>query len=637
MIQSFKDAISNSIVLKAFLGLMIIAFGVWGVGDVVQPGMDPNIAISVKKTDIAAEALQRHFTNSMNRVRESMGKQADTDEMRRQVIDSNIEELSRGAVTEMAARDIGLAVSDAQIKDAIRSINGFKDETGKFNQMVYAQTLRDNRLTEREFVDLIRIDVFRNTLFTPTHDNATAPAPLVETLAAYRGETRAAETLLVNAADLPAPAAPDEAALKKTYDDNVAAFTAPEYRKVTAVVLHATDLVAPESIADEQIQAYYDENIDRYRDHEKRSISQIVFESKEQADAARNAMAPGDHLAEIAKKAKADAPIDLGSLRREDPLVKMIGAAYDLPKGEVSQPVQSDLGWHLFEVNEIVPEKTVPLDQVKDQIRKAVAEDKGTDALYDASTVLDDGLAGGVPVEELAERVGGKVVKIEAVDRQGRDQQEKTATGLLDTKRFLETAFGTKEGGTSKLLDIPEGYYALHVDKVIPATPKAFESVRKDVLALWEKEARAKAAADIAAKLNAEASSSTSLASLATKYKGVSYAMLGPITRFGDGLTTQHIIDTKRVSPALLDKLFTAKTGDVVIADVTGGAVIARLRDIMQPADSPDAADMRAKMASLVKESVANDLSESMYRAIANRYPVQVNQKAVDSIVGTAR
>ncbi|TAL03028.1 MAG: hypothetical protein EPO08_05400, partial [Rhodospirillaceae bacterium] len=627
----------DSILLKAFLAIVMLSFGIWGVGDFLTPGMDPNVAITVGKTDISTDEVEQHFHQDLDRFKQSLGAhRADSSEIRRTVLAGTVDKLTHVAAADAVTKYMGLVITKDRLRDTIRQQAAFKDTNGSFNQLQYTQALANNGLTEKMFVGMVMSDLRRQTILQPTAENASAPAPLIDALTAYRGETRIADTLLVSAANIPSPPTPTDDILKKVYDQNIATFTAPEYRKVTAVVIRAADLVTPDSLPEDQLKAYYDENIAHYRDTEKRHVAQLIFESKEQADSAKALMAPGDHLADIARKAKLSPPVDLGDLTRGDPLVKMLGSAYDLPVGQVSDAIQTDLGWHLFEVTAIKPEQTVPFVAVEDQIRKSVAEDKGTDALYDASTAMDDGVASGMSMDDLAKKVGGRIVRIAAVDRQGHDPNGLEAPGLFDNQHFLETAFNTAAGGTSKLMEIPKGYYVLTVEAVTPPAPRPLAEVRKDVSAIWEKQTRLTAAQDAATKIAAEIGTSVQVSEIAAKDKTISYAQLGPLTRFGEGLNGAHMVDSKRVSPELLGKLFAAKPGDVVTANVVDGAVVARLREIVPPADVGDTAKIRAQIAESVKEGIADDLVSEMSLAFASRYPARLNNATLDRLASGA-
>lgn len=633
MIQTFTDFIKTSWIWKAFLGLIALSFGIWGVGDVVTPGMDPNIAVAVGRTDITAEDLQNRFRRELEQYKKSLGRAVDAPEMKRSILNALVQDMSRGATVDAVAQDMGIVVTDKALRDAIRGQAAFKDETGAFSQLQYSRVLYDNNMSERMFLKAISADIRGAAILKPIAASGAAPKAMIDPLLSYRGETRIADSILINASALPAPAAPTEAELKKAYDENIAAFTAPEYRKVTAVVVRADDLVSPASITEEQMKAYYEENKARYRTHEVRTVRQLLFDSKEKAEAARAKAAPGDQLVNISQKADAGPVSDLGEIAKDSALATTLGAAYDTPVGEISQPVETDLGWHLVEVVSIKPEVVQDYVTVSNEIRQAIAADKGVDALYDASTALDDGLVSGTPFPDLAEKVGGKLITVEAVDASGKDPRGLEAKGLFDNENFTQTAFSLPIGGDGKLVEIPKGYYALKVDSATPAKAKPFEEVKSEVTVIAMKQKRIDAAREIAEKLTKEAGPSTSLAALAAKEK-LTVVQIGPVTRFGEPLSNDIIIDEKRTSPELLEKLFRSNTGDTVNAPVVDGVVIARLREIRPAAGNTEVTRQQDQIAQNLRQSVGNDLVAAMSRAFAERYPAKINNDTLDSMAG---
>jgi peptidyl-prolyl cis-trans isomerase D len=636
MIQGLVAYFKESIVIKIFLGLLMVSFGVWGVGDVLTPGMDPNLAIKVGRTEVSLADLKRRFEVDQERFKEQAGGKLDsTPELKSSILKRTVDQITHTATADAYGLDIGLTVPDARLREEIRNQAAFKDASGNFNNLQYQQILRSNSITEKSYLGMVASDIRRQAMLQPVIINTGVPVAMLEAITNYRAETRIADTLLISAAAVPAPAPADEATLKKVYDDNIATFTSPEYRKISALVVHAADMVDPASFDEAQVKAYYEENIDRYRDPEKRTISQLVFETKEKAEAAKALAAPGDHLADIARKANIGAPVDLGELKKNDALAKMVGDAFTLPQGQISNVVQTDLGWHLFEVKSIVAEQSVPLAMVEKSIRTTMAEDKGAEALYEATTTIEDGVAGGTPLAELAAKVGGKIVQFDEVDAQGHDKSGSPVKGLFDSQRMVAAAFKLPVGGTSNLMDIPNGNYLITVDSITPPTPTPFAEVRQRVANIWEKQTRAKAAEEMAAKVAADAGAS-SLSDIAAKNSAANYAQLGPITRFGDGLNPSHMIDKNRVSPELVTKLFAAKTGDVMSAPVAGGAVVARLREVIHPDNSGDAAQIRAELTESMKQGMADDLVKQMTEAFAARFPAQVNTKSVGSLVTTS-
>ena len=333
---------------------------------------------------------------------------------------------------------------------------------------------------------------------------------------------------------------------------------------------------------------------------------------------------------------------DLGERALTDPVIVPFGDAVKLPVGEVSQPVSTDLGWHLVLSSSILPERTTPFEELRLQIRKSMADDKSNDALYGASEKLEDEIAAGTPLEDAAKNSGGIYVSIPSIDRRGVNaggmMEMNIGLGTLKQSTVLKVAFETPVGTESKLLDFEDGFYLLKIDAATPPTPKPIETVRTEVEKLWLNTQKILAAKGVAEKIAADLAPSASLTSVADKDKRLSYAKLGPLTRFGESLTRDYVVDSKRVGPEMLTKLFSAKVSDNFVTSVQGGYVIARVKDISPPAKTEgDMAKSYTDLAQSTRNAIAQDLVRQFSTALFDRYPVQINAKVISDIGGVAQ
>ncbi len=623
--------------------LMVVSFGVWGIGDVITPTVDPNVVIQGGRFEVRSAELQRQYQTQLDRLRENLGPEAAADPaLKRTLLTNIVNELRQEAVTNMAALELGVDVSKDRVRESVMSQDAFKDESGKFSQLKFAEVLGQNQLTEAGFAKLVENDIRQRTLLQPVGVNAAAPQALVDKLFAYRAETRIADTLLVSADAMQIGTQPTDEQIKKTYDENIATFTAPEYRKISVVMLTGAALVTPESIDESVVKTFYDENAARYRTAETRDLWQLLFDTKEQAEAARALMAPGDNLSKIAAKAKVNPPTDLGERALADPVLATFGDAAKIGLNEISQPVQSDLGWHLLEVRAIKPESVTPFEIAKIEIRKQLAADKGTDALFDAAQRLEDEIAAGTPFEEAAKTASGTYLSFN-IDRRGMSPEGIMEINALFEKvkqeTFYKLAFETPVGTESKLNEFDGGYYVLKVESSTPPTPKPMEKMRPEIASLWLKQEKLRVAKSLADNMaeDLKAQSSRTMTSVADKDKRLSYAQLGPITRFGDSLKRDYVVDSKRVSPELLTNLFKAKEGDITVSTVLGGYVIARVKQIVPAKPEGDLVDALKQVQDQTRNAVAQDILQQFSTALAERYPVTLNTKAIDEIGGVAQ
>ncbi len=640
MFDKMRDAVKDSWLIKGLLGLLMISFGIFGIGDFVGVGaLDPNIALKVGTREVNVLDFQRRFDQEYTRFKESVrGQLPDTEMFRRSVMDSMIQEMTRTTLMESGAQDLGVVVTDEQLRTTIRQLDAFKDTTGNFSQITFGEVLAQNRLTETQFLDLLRADLRQQAIVRPVALGGYGPGFLTDSLFAYRNEGRTADTLLVANKSIVVSEKPTDADLKTIYDQNTATFMRPEYRKLSGLALRASDLVKPESFAEEDLKAYYDQNASRFRTPESRRVSQLAFDSKEEAEKVRALWAPGDSLAALAAKANL-APIDLGEHPRESVVGKSMGPAYDLPVNEVSQAIQSDLGWHLFTSTAVTPGHTTPYEEAKAAIRKDLVEDRGLDAVYKASNEVQDALAAGTPMADIASNLNLPVLQIEAVDQTGRDPKGADVQGLYDRNSLLTNAFTLPEGGDSGLKDLPDrdGYYVVKVEGITPPAPRAIEEVRSEITAIWRRDKTMAEGRKLADTLAAEIGASTVLSSLETKDGKVTYGLIGPITRAGAPLDRLHMVDTGRLSASVLEKLFTAKPGEVFTADATDGIVIVRLKDVTVPQPVGAMSMERNEINMTLRNAITGDMMEQMNADFTLRYPVEVNKTVVDTMVRQAR
>ena len=69
-------------------------------------------------------------------------------------------------------------------------------------------------------------------------------------------------------------------------------------------------------------------------------------------------------------------------------------------------PVKSAFGWQVLEVTKVTPGTERTFDQVKDEIRTKIAQDRAVDLVYDRANKLEDALSAGTPLDHLPGDLG---------------------------------------------------------------------------------------------------------------------------------------------------------------------------------------------------------------------------------------
>jgi parvulin-like peptidyl-prolyl isomerase len=138
------------------------------------------------------------------------------------------------------------------------------------------------------------------------------------------------------------------------------------------------------TVTDAEVRALYRKNIDQYKLSAEKRLSHILLESKANADAVR-AEVTVNTFARTANTRSTDPSApgtggDLGTLPNAGLIPEVVTAVETLKPGVISQPVQSQFGWHLLLVRDITA-RTKPLAEVREEIRSQELQRKQTDAV----------------------------------------------------------------------------------------------------------------------------------------------------------------------------------------------------------------------------------------------------------------
>ncbi len=618
MLEALRNS-AKSWPAKIFFAILILGFASWGIGDVVQGFGRNRPAIEVGNVDITAEQVAEEFRTYVRDLQGAFGGKFGTDEARQLgLVERAIDNLKTRAVLAEAANDLGLAVDDETIRRVIATNPAFRNPvTGQFDQQTFRRLLAQNEHTEQSFVALLRQQILQTQLVDAVAGGVIAPAALVQPLHAHRGEQRVAETLFFATDKAPAPPPPDADTLKAYHEANQARFMAPEYRAVTAVILRPADVTGEVTVEAAEIEQAYQARLDEFQVPERRTIQQIVLDDRAQADKAGALVAQGKDLAAIAKEL--DKPVaDLGSVESRDLPPELGAAAFALDPKAVSKPVKTALGWHVVRVTKVEPGKTRTLDEAKAEIAQALKEERALDRLYELSNQLEDVLASGATLEEAAKRLNLKTMQVDGMDLRGQTPAGQTVAGLPTGQAFLTTAFQTPEAMESSLTELEDraGYFVVRVDKVTPPAVKPFEDVKKDLAAAWTAEQRAQAARTQAEAMAERLKKGESMERIAAETRA-KLETTRPFTR--QGQTT--------LPPALQAQMFQSQAGGVAVAPVQGGAMVARLKQVL-PADSKDEA--LAATRQQVNETLGRDLMQQYQAALERQLDVTVNRALID-------
>jgi peptidyl-prolyl cis-trans isomerase D len=456
------------------------------------------------------------------------------------------------------------------------------------------------------------------------------PQPLLDAVHQYQSESRDLRYVVLDAQAIPPVTDPDDKVLNSFFAAHRSEFRTAERRSIVALPV-STDILAPrQQVSEAEIAADYDRERSKFTTPEKRTVERITFKTMDEAKAAAAKIAAGTSFADLAKaRSLKPQDISLGTVTKSGLIDTAIAdAAFTLPDGGVSKPVQGQFSPTLVHVTKIEPARTKPLADVKDQVRQEVADAKARKVLNDLHNTIEDDRAGGATLAEIATKRGLKLVKIDDVDAQGllRDGMKAPGPGLTP---LLAAAFKTEANADNDPVRLDDtGYIWYNVTKIDPAHPRTLADARKDVVAAWRAdETRQRLAAKSQDLVKALRAGKTTLEKVATDAKSTIAEAIG-LTRVGGA-------PPKGFGPAAVPVVFaTAKDGyGVADAATAPERVIFQVTKVDVPKSDPDS-PLSKEIASRLDKALQNDLATEYVLDLQNAYGVRVNQSVLAQVTG---
>ncbi|EWY42287.1 parvulin peptidyl-prolyl isomerase [Skermanella stibiiresistens SB22] len=622
MLQALRSTV-GSWVVKILFVLLILSFLGWGIGDIFQGRTDTTVA-EVGDVKISTQELDTAFRQELGRLRQMLGGQIDAEQARQLgLVNQSLDQLIQRTLLSMAADEAGLRVSDQLVLSELRNEPAFRNQLGQFDPGQFRSVLAANQLTEDAYVQILRSEIKRTQLVGAVAAGAQAPTPLVEDLFRRQAERRVAETILVPNAAMGDVGTPDDAALAAFHQDKAVRFTAPEFRKLTVGRLAVEDVAKEITVSDEDLRAAYDARAEEFQTPERRTVDQVLVADEATARGIESALGQGRSLQDAATGAGAEV-ITLGSLSRGDLPAELAEPVFTLQQGAVSAPIQSPLGWHLMRVDQIEPGSVRPFEEVRDTLLAEVRHDRAADQVYEMANKVEDALAGGGSIEDVAQQQGLRLIQVDAVDATGHGPDGAPVGGLPNAQQVSQTAFGLQQGATSSLTDTQGGdYFVTRVDAITPAALRPLDSIRPEVVAAWQAEQRAQLAAKRATELADQIRAGTPVEQAAGSLPGAVAGVTPAVTR-GDR-------EGGGLPQASIQQLFEMAQGEVTVAPTQDGQIVIRLRDI-QNADPAASEAQVAQLRQGVQQAMAGDLLAQFTDALRQSHTVSIHQETVDTM-----
>ncbi|MBV8663450.1 MAG: SurA N-terminal domain-containing protein, partial [Hyphomicrobiales bacterium] len=380
-------------IMTVVLGLIIVSFVIWGVGDMFRG------FVSDKVAEIGSETISAHdFQNALQTLMyqyQTRARMSLTNAQARALGLDNavLQRLIAETALDQKAQSMGLAVSNETIAAALRTDPNMQDASGHFSRDRFDAALRDSGLSERSFFQAQSKTYLRQQIEVAMANGLTAPKALVDALTRVDAQTRGIDYIVLppSAAGEITPAGAD--ALKSYFDERKESYRAPEYRDFTLVVASPASLAKPGEVTEEDAKAEYEKTKDAsFTTPEKRKLQQILFPSEAEANEAAAKIKAGASFDDIVKERKlSSGDVDLGETTKAAMFDHALAdAAFALPAGGSSDVIKGQFGSVILHVASVTPGSVKPFAEVEDSLKKDIATSRAAADVQSLHDKIED-------------------------------------------------------------------------------------------------------------------------------------------------------------------------------------------------------------------------------------------------------
>ncbi|QZO11816.1 SurA N-terminal domain-containing protein [Pseudoalteromonas piscicida] len=538
MLEKIREG-SQGPAAKIVLGLVILSFALAGIGGYLGQTTEQPVA-EVNGVKISQTKFSRAYSNERARLEQQFGEYfaqiaADPNYMA-QIRQGVVDQLVQQELQTQLAKELGLRVSDEQVKKAIVEMPYFQIG-GEFSNDRYLQVIRQMNFQPDSFREYLRDEMTRAQLISAVAGTDFVLKNELQQSIALQQQTRAIDYAVLSKELVKDEVSVSDEEVQNYYDLNQTQFQAPELVAVNYIELKAEDLAPAVPVTEEALKTYYEEQKNQYLEPERRRVSHILVDASEDAEAAKQKadeilaeLNNGADFAVVAEEKSDDVVSaelggDLDWIERDmmDPAFE--DAAFALAAvGDVSEVVESEFGFHIIKLTDIQRQQAQSFDDVKDDLRAELEKAAKIDAFYQKQTrVAELAFEMADSLQDAAEAAGVEIKSTELVSRNALPEplNSPAISNTIFTPELLEDRVN------SEVLEVaPEHIVVVRVAEHKAAATKPLEEVSAQIKTQLSNEKASTLIAEKAQSLFEQLQGGSTLAEIAKaqsiEVKGVS-------------------------------------------------------------------------------------------------------------------
>lgn len=483
-------SIQDSWLAKGILILTALSFmSLFGISGYLGSSGNNRPIIRVDDIVVSQDEITNQYNQELQTAKNLFGDGLEiTDNMRNAILQGIVQKDLVNAILTKTADDLNVSIGNDLVRKIIYSQAEFMDANGTFSMEKFRRLLNTSGWSEQRYIETLRKDIEKQHLVQTPVENINVPKVMNAYFAKMENQKKVFKYITLKTQDIKIDRKMSKEELEQYYQDFSAQFMEPESRDVKFIVLSADKISSKVKPSDAEIETYYQENINQFVVPETRKVLQMMFENQADAEKAYASLNAGGDFYAVAKDvAKQDkAATDLGEVSKEMLVGDMGEAVFELKKGEITQPTQTELGWHIMKVVDITPMKETKLTTAKAKIAEIISKEKAYDVAYEVVSQIEDQIGAGKTLEDIASEQGVKINHVKGLSEDGKSVEAPAEfKNLVAENDFVDTAFSYNQGEISQVMETNDGFTIIKVEAINEAHPKNIAQVKGDIEKMW--------------------------------------------------------------------------------------------------------------------------------------------------------
>lgn len=615
----------NKIVMVVLFLLIIPSFVLFGVERYTTSGGDEKVA-RVDGHDITRPEWDQQHRSETDRIRQQSPNVDPTllesDALRY----ATLERMVRDRVLAAAATKSNVTISEERLSRIFAQDPGlaaFRTPDGKFDRETFQ---RVTGRTPEQYEASMRSELATQQVLLGVSGTAFTPnAVTAATINAFYDQ-REIQVARFAPDSFASKVTVSDADVETYYKDHSTQFQAPEQASIEYLVLDLEAAKKNVAVNEADLKTYYEQNKSRFGTKEERRASHILITAPASASADERAKAKAKAeqlLAEVRKNPASFADVarknsqDPGSAEKGGDLdfatrgamVKPFeDAMFALKKGDISDVVETEFGYHIIRLTDLKPAVVPPFEQVRATIESEMRAQQATqefakaaEAFTDAVYQQPDSLKPAADKLKLTVQTASNVARTPAPG----------ATGVLANRNFLNALFAadslSRKQNTEAIEVGANQLAAGRITQYSPAHPMPLAEVKDKIRTQLVNERAA-----VMAKAEGEAK----LAAWTAKADGASFGAPMTVSRRDVQAQPLPVVDAAlRADPAKLPVIVGVDLGAQGYAVVRVTKVVAR---------TPSAPEQAQQENAQVAQSIAAAEDAAYYNLLKERFKAEI-------------